>query len=47
MRIKPNKKVKVDLYVDLNPVQKTCRKVAIVVVFLGVYIWLLKIVFIG
>ena len=45
MRIEPAKREKIDPYKDLSPVHKVTRKVAIVVAFVGVFVWLFKIMF--
>jgi hypothetical protein len=45
MRINPRNINQTDLYKDLSPLDKVMRKIAIVVVFIGVFYWALKVVF--
>lgn len=45
MRINPVVKKKDDRFKNLTPVERNARKVAIVVAFIGIYIWFFKIVF--
>ena len=45
MRINPVVKKRDARFDDLPPIQKGARKVAIVVAFIGIYIWFFKIVF--
>jgi len=45
VRTDPEKKVKDDPFKNLTKTQKTTRKIALVIAFLGVYIWFLKVVF--
>lgn len=45
MRTDPVIKTKEDPFKDLPPVQKYARKVAIALVFAGVFAWMFKIVF--
>jgi len=45
MRVEPAKREKIDLFKDLSPIHKVTRKVAIAVAFVGVFVWLFKIMF--
>ncbi|MEO6521601.1 MAG: hypothetical protein ABIN91_07985 [Mucilaginibacter sp.] len=45
MRIEPVKNEKVDRFKDLTPTHKMTRKVAIALAFVGVFVWLFKIMF--
>lgn len=45
MRIDPLIKETEDLYKNLTSVEKKARKVAILVAFVGVFIWMFKIIF--
>jgi len=45
VRIDPEKDSTIDPFKDLTPTQKVTRKVAIVLAFVAVFIWLIKVVF--
>jgi nitrate reductase NapE component len=45
MRIDPVKAEETDVYYELKPVEKISRRVAIVVAFVGVFVWFFKVIF--
>jgi hypothetical protein len=45
MRIEPSKNENVDRFKDLSPTHKATRWVAIIMAFVGVFVWFFKILF--
>jgi|GEM_PF-1366954 hypothetical protein len=47
MKILPQNNSKIDVYEGLTPIEKKTRKAAIVFVFVGVFFWAVKILFLA
>ncbi|WP_156088739.1 hypothetical protein [Mucilaginibacter pedocola] len=47
MKILPQENIKKDPYEDLTPLENKTRKVAIAFVFVGVFFWAVKILFLA